>query len=154
MTLRLSRDSVAVMAGSWQLLPMRFHRFDTDGVLLTNLVGEHVFLSEEQFLAVLDGSCGDQVLLAELRAKHLIQLPGERLPAELLAVKLRTRMRRLPESTGLQILVLTLRCEHTCRYCQVSRQAAAKSQFDMTEEVADRALSLAFRSPSPHLKFE
>jgi uncharacterized protein len=154
MTLRLSRDSVAVMPGSWQLLPMRFHRFDTDGVLLTNLVGEHVFLSEEQFLAVLDGNCGDQVLLAELRAKHLIQLPGERLPAELLAIKLRTRLRRLPDSTGLHMFVVTLRCEHTCRYCQVSRQSSAKSEYDMAEATARRALQLAFRSPSPYLKLE
>src|ERR1700729_1931736 len=154
MTLRLSRDSVAVMAGSWQLLPMRFHRFDTDGVLLTNLVGEHVFLSEEQFLAVLDGSCGDQVLLAELRARHLIQLPGERLPAELLAIKLRTRLRRLPDSTGLHMFVVTLRCEHTCRYCQVSRQASSKSEYDMSQDTARRALEMAFRSPSPHLKLE
>ena len=36
-------------------------------------------------------------------------------------MKLRTRMRRLPESTSLHMFVLTLRCEHTCRYCQVSR---------------------------------
>src|SRR6202034_1238667 len=49
---------------------------------------------------------------------------------------------------------VTLRCEHTCRYCQVSRQWAAKGEFDMTEETARRALELAFRSPSPHLKIE
>ena len=99
-------------------------------------------------------TCADQDLLARLRAAHLIQVPGERLPAELLAIKLRTRMRRLPDSTGLHIFVVTLRCEHTCRYCQVSRQAAAKSEFDMTEQTARRALELAFRSPSPQLKIE
>ena len=63
-------------------------------------------------------------------------------------------MRRLPDSTGLHIFVVTLRCEHTCRYCQVSRQSAAKNEFDMTEQTARRALELAFRSPSPHLKIE
>jgi His-Xaa-Ser system radical SAM maturase HxsB len=72
----------------------------------------------------------------------------------LLAIKLRTRMRHLPESTGLHIFVVTLRCEHTCRYCQVSRQSAAKNEFDMTEQTARRALELAFRSPSSHLKIE
>ncbi len=138
---------------SWQLLPLRFHRMD-DSVLLTNLVGEHVFLSDQQFMAIVDGTCTDQSLLARLRARHLIQLPGDRLPAELLAVKLRTRMRRLPDSTGLHIFVITLRCEHTCRYCQVSRQPSARSQFDMSQETAARSLALAFRSPSPHLKIE
>ncbi len=153
MTTRISRQAVAVDRGSWELLPLRFHRFD-DTVLLTNLVGEHSFITANQFLTVLDGTCDDQNLLAEMRAKHLIQLPGERLPAELLAVKLRTRLRRLPESTGLHLFVVTLRCEHTCRYCQVSRQSSAHSEYDMSLETAAKALRLAFRSPSPHLKIE
>jgi uncharacterized protein len=154
MTLRVPREAAVVAPGSWQLLPMRFHRFDPDSVLVTNLVGEHAFLSEKQLLAVLDRTCSDQHLIAELRAKHLIQLPGERLPAELLAIKLRTRLRRLPESTGLHMFVVTLRCEHTCRYCQVSRQSSAKTEYDMSQDTARRGLELAFRSPSPHLKLE
>jgi uncharacterized protein len=154
MNLGLPRDATAVPPSGWQLLPLRFHRFDSDSVLLTNLVGEHLFVSEEQFLAVMDGTCGDQELLARMRARHLIQRPGDRLPAELLAVKLRTRLQYLPDSTGLHIFVVTLRCEHTCRYCQVSRQSSARSEFDMSQETARRALALAFRSPSPHLKFE
>lgn len=154
MTIALPRQASAVPPSGWQLLPLRFHRLDADSILVTNLVGEHVFLSEDEFLAVLGGSCEDQALLARLRARHLIQLPGDRLPAELLAIKLRTRLRRLPDSTGLHIFVVTLRCEHTCRYCQVSRQSSARSEFDMSEATARRALALAFHSPSPHLKIE
>src|SRR5215469_9001437 len=105
MTVRLLQDAASVVPGSWQLLPLRFHRFEPGSILLTNLVGEHIFVSETQLLSVLDGSCTDQQLLASLRAKHLIQLPGERIPAELLAVKLRTRLRRLQDSTGLHIFV-------------------------------------------------
>ncbi len=52
------------------------------------------------------------------------------------------------------MFVVTLRCEHTCRYCQVSRQSSAHSEYDMSEETAAKALRLAFRSPSPHLKIE
>ena len=154
MTLRLARATTYLPPAGWQLLPLRFHRLDPDNILATNLVGEHAFLTESQFLSVLEGTCTDQPLLAELRAKHLIQVRGERLPAELLAIKLRTRLRRLPDSTGLHMFVVTLRCEHTCRYCQVSRQSSAKSEYDMSEETARRALDLAFRSPSPHLKLE
>jgi uncharacterized protein len=153
-TTRISRQAVAVARGRWELLPLRFHRFGDDVILLTNLVGEHAFVTEQQFLAVLDGTCTDQKVLAELRAKHVIQLPGEQLPAELLAIKLRTRLRRLPDSTGLHMFVVTLRCEHTCRYCQVSRQSSARDEYDMSTETAAKALRLAFRSPSPHLKIE
>jgi uncharacterized protein len=154
MKMRLEQQASHLAPSAWQLLPMRFHRLDADSILLTNLVGEHLFVTESQLLSVVDGTCVDQDLLARLRAKHLIQLPGERLPAELLAIKLRTRLRRLPDSTGLHIFVVTLRCEHTCRYCQVSRQSSARSEFDMSEATARNALRLAFRSPSPHLKIE
>jgi His-Xaa-Ser system radical SAM maturase HxsB len=152
--IKLEKSATAVPPNGWQLLPMRFHRLDADSVVLTNLVGEHVFVTPDELVGVVDGTCADQGLLARLRAAHLIQMPGETLPAELLAIKLRTRLGRLPDSTGLHIFVVTLRCEHTCRYCQVSRQSAAKSEFDMTEETARRGLELAFRSPSPHLKIE
>ena len=154
MTARIERQALAVRPGSWELLPLRFHRFGSDEILLTNIVGEHCLLADEQFMAVLDGTCADQEVLADLRAKHLIQLPGERLPAELLAIKLRTRLRRLRDATGLHIFVVTLRCEHTCRYCQVSRQSSSRSEYDMSQETAAKALQIAFRSPSPHLKFE
>jgi uncharacterized protein len=152
--MRVQREATTLPRQGWQLLPLRFHRLDADSMVLTNLVGEHVFVTPDELGSVVEGTCADQGLLARLRAAHLIQVPGESLPAEMLAIKLRTRMRRLPDSTGLHIFVVTLRCEHTCRYCQVSRQAAAKSEFDMTEETARRALELAFRSPSPHLKIE
>jgi len=152
--IRLERAATMLPPRGWQLLPMRFHRLDADSVVLTNLVGEHVFVTPDELVGVADGTCADQDLLARLRAAHLIQVPGETLPAELLAIKLRTRLRRLPDSTGLHIFVVTLRCEHTCRYCQVSRQSTSKTEFDMTEETARRALELAFRSPSPHLKIE
>jgi His-Xaa-Ser system radical SAM maturase HxsB len=152
--IKLEQSSTALPPHGWQLLPMRFHRLDADSVVLTNLVGEHVFVTPGELIGMTDGICTDQDLLARLRAAHLIQGPGEALPAELLAIKLRTRLGRLPNSTGLHIFVVTLRCETTCRYCQVSRQSAAKSEFDMTEETARRALELAFRSPSPHLKIE
>jgi uncharacterized protein len=152
--IKLERAATELPPHSWQLLPLRFHRLDAERLVVTNLIGEHTFISTDELCAVADGTCMDQELLARLRAVHLIQLPGETLPAELLAIKLRTRMRRLPDSTGLHIFVVTLRCEHTCRYCQVSRQSAAKSEFDMSEETARQGLELAFRSPSPHLKIE
>ena len=156
LVLRSNRAPVglAAQSDSWALLPLRFHRLSDDAVLLTNLVGEHAFVTEDELLSVVDGTCQNQPLLAELRAKHMIAAPGEQLPAELLAMKLRTRMRRLPDSTALHMFVLTLRCEHTCRYCQVSRQATARTEFDMSQETAAKALALAFRSPSPRLKIE
>jgi sulfatase maturation enzyme AslB (radical SAM superfamily) len=73
---------------------------------------------------------------------------------DLLALKVRTKLRRLPDFTGLHIFVVSLRCEHSCPYCQVSRQSDDKTAFDMSPETAEKALSLVFRSPSPNIKIE
>lgn len=140
--------------GGWSLLPMRFNRLEDDSLIVTNLVGEHAFVDEDELRSVVDGTCTDQQLLARLRARHLIEVPGELVPRELLAMKLATRTRRLPEFTGLHMFVLTLRCEHTCRYCQVSRQSTSHTEFDMSERTAERALDLVFRSPSSQIKIE
>ncbi|MFX8945949.1 radical SAM protein, partial [Acinetobacter baumannii] len=48
----------------------------------------------------------------------------------------------------------TLRCDHSCPYCQVSRANDDRQEFDMSEETALKSIELAFRSPSPVLKFE
>ena len=69
-------------------------------------------------------------------------------------MKTRTRFCRLASFTTLHIFVVSLRCEHSCPYCQVSRQSADKGQFDMSEETARRALEATFRSPSPKIKIE
>jgi uncharacterized protein len=75
-------------------------------------------------------------------------------PFELLATKYRTRKSFLAGFTSLHIFVVSLRCEHSCHYCQVSRVSSDSERYDMSEETARRALDLAFRSPAPHLKIE
>jgi His-Xaa-Ser system radical SAM maturase HxsB len=60
----------------------------------------------------------------------------------------------LREPTGLHMFVVTLRCEHSCPYCQVSRQSTDRTRFDMSEEIAERALQIALHSPSSRIKIE
>lgn len=137
-----------------ELLPFRFHRLDEGQVLVTNMVGEHMYLAPGQLERLLDGQLHDPATLRRLRAKHIVRLPDEQLPIELLAMKTYTRTRRLAAFTGLHIFVVTLRCEHACHYCQVSRRSSTDDRYDMSEAMADRALDLAFRSPSPEIKLE
>lgn len=141
-------------SSDWQLLPFRFERIN-DRVLVTNLVGEHLFLSGEQFAQLTDAALPvDSPLVRRLRAKHLIREADDDLPVELLAIKARTRYRRLGEFTALHILVASLRCEHSCPYCQVSRQSSDRAAYDMSPETAALALESAFRSPSQNIKIE
>jgi His-Xaa-Ser system radical SAM maturase HxsB len=150
------RDPEAFQSGAadWELLPLRFERHN-GRVLLTNMVGEHLFVSPEDFEKVVEKQLPcDSDLVRSLRAKHLIREPGDELPIELLAMKARTRSRRHAEFTSLHIFVASLRCEHSCPYCQVSRQSEDKAAFDMSPETAAMALDLVFCSPSQNIKIE
>lgn len=139
---------------AWELLPFRFERLN-GRVLVTNMVGEHLMLGAEDFAQLAEKQLPtDSPLVRRLRAKHVIRQPGDRSPTTLLALKSRTRYRRLAESTSLHIFVVSLRCEHSCPYCQVSRQSSDKERFDMSLEDAERGLDLAFRSPSASIKIE
>lgn len=147
-------EAFAGQSADWRLLPFRFERLNGK-VLLTNMVGEHLIVSGEDFQQLAaDRLPADSPLVRRLRAKHVIRAKGERTPLTLLALKARTRYRRLAESTGLHIFVVSLRCEHSCPYCQVSRRSQDTKRYDMSLETAEAGLEMAFRSPSRALKIE
>lgn len=141
--------------GHYELLPFRFEPLDDDNVVLTNAVGEFAFLSRRKLeelvahrLAVSDSD------YSALRSRHFLREAEDKASVELLALKMRTKFSRLPDFTNLHLFVVSLRCDHSCQYCQVSRQSEDKHAFDMTQSTADKALDLVFRSPNPALKIE
>src|SRR5580700_5225851 len=71
--MKLERAATALPRHGWQLLPLRFHRIDADSVVLTNLVGEHVFVTPDELRTVADGTSADpDAATAGLdRAAHL-----------------------------------------------------------------------------------
>lgn len=56
--------------------------------------------------------------------------------------------------TSLHIVVLTLRCNQVCTYCQALRRNESEKQYDMTEEIAKKTVDLIFQSPSKHIIIE
>jgi uncharacterized protein len=143
--------------GGWEyrLLPFRFLQHDAGRKILVNEVGEHLFLSNAEFDAFVSrrlDPASDAYL--DLKGKHFLFDSGSAAPFELLALKYRTKKAHLSGFTRLHIFVVSLRCEHSCHYCQVSRVSADRSRYDMTPETALHALDLVFRSPAEELKIE
>jgi His-Xaa-Ser system radical SAM maturase HxsB len=120
------------------------------------MVGEFLVLPHSEIEKLVQGSLPpDSLAYSNLRARHfLADSLTHKSAIELLALKVRSRYRRLPQFTGLHIFVVTLRCEHSCPYCQVSRQSEDRDAYDMSEETAFRSLDLTFRSPSDAIKIE
>lgn len=139
----------------YHLLPFRFLRWDDAHYLLTNLVGEYILLSQEDFLAFTSHSLSphSEVFLS-LKGRHFLYDGASNVALDLLATKYRTKQAYLQDLTTLHLFVVSLRCDHSCPYCQVSRVSEDRAAFDMTPETADRAIALMFRSPSPVLKVE
>jgi uncharacterized protein len=137
-----------------QLLPLRFERTGKH-YLVSNMVGDFARLSDDEMSRLVDlrVNPGDG-LYEKAYAAHLITRADQSSQRQLLAARLRSRMAFLRQPTGLHIFVVTLRCEHSCPYCQVSRQSTDRSKFDMSEEAASSALNIAFESPSSRIKIE
>src|SRR5262249_52599153 len=90
----------------------------------------------------------------ELKSKHFLSDTDSLLPLELLATKVRTKRSFLSGFTRLHIMVATLRCDHTCPYCQVSRVTEDRKRFDMSLQTAKRATDWVFQSPAEAVKIE
>ena len=143
------RDATAfAQATNLQLLPLRFERLRADRYFVSNIVGEGLLLNREQLDRVvsLDLSPGDG-LYERAFEKLLIAARGQRSQLQLLAMRLRSRMAFLQQPTALHIFVVTLRCEHSCPYCQVSRRSVDRERFDMSEDTAMRGLRIALAAP-------
>lgn len=148
-------DKYVSKEGQYELLPFRFESLDGDDVVLTNFVGEFVILKRGKLDEVVQKrlSPSDETY-SLLRSRHFIKEASDTASIQLLGLKTRTKYSNIRNFTNLHLFVVSLRCDHSCPYCQVSRQSENKAAFDMTEETADRALKIVFRSPNPAIKIE
>jgi His-Xaa-Ser system radical SAM maturase HxsB len=121
--------------------------------LVTNDLGEYLFLDRTDAADLAAGRLApSQPRWRDLEARGLLMWDG---PVGGLAdVVRRTRKSFVMEGPALHIFVVTLRCDHACQYCQVSRAALNAEGFDMREADALHALDRVFESDAPALTIE
>lgn len=138
-------------------LPFRFARIPgvVDQVLVTSETGEYLFLNSVDFQALAAGALtAAHPRYEDLLARHIL---AEGAPyTELIAAQYRTRKAYLRQGPGLHLFVVTLRCDHACRYCQVSRRGpgASPSRYDLSSEDAAAAIETLFSTPNRDLTIE
>lgn len=142
-------------APSVRLLPFNFERLGSGRFLVGNMVGDLEFMTadELQRLSDLRIAPGDG-LYERAFEKMLIGGVEQKSQLQLLALRLRSRLSFLRAATPLHIFVVSLRCEHSCPYCQVSRRSADRERYDMDEATASKALDIALSAQSPTIKIE
>ena len=137
------------------LLPFNFVRIPDDKTLLTNMVGEYIELSDNDFDSLINYRLDIKTdLYANLDAKHFLTRSISTPAIELLAIKYRTKKSFLYEFTSLHMFVITQRCNQSCSYCQVSSRSEDQRSYDMTIDTAKNAVDTALSSPAPVIKIE
>lgn len=140
---------------AYQLLPFRFERFNDNEYLLTNEVGEYIFLQNEDFHRFVKGELDESSdLFFDIASKQIATTDKIEEVVPMLATKFRTKKSILRDYTSLHMVVPTLRCNSSCIYCQVARKNMDDNSANMTKDTAKKIVKTIFKSPSPFVKIE
>lgn len=122
-------------------------------ILLTNELGEHVFLDPCSFRLFLNGERKKipASKLEELLNKGFVR-PS--LNTDILSYRYALRNRFLFSGPSLHIIIVTLRCDHRCSYCQTSSRPEDSPGWDMDEKAAAKTVDIIFESPSADITIE
>lgn len=143
--------------GKYQLLPFRFHRITPTKEIIVNEVGDYLTVPNGTFERIVKREINKEnetELYGDLIANFFISEEKISPLIDILATRYRTKKHFLNYFTGLHIFVISLRCEHTCHYCQVSRVTQNKEKYDMSIVNIDKGIELMFKSPNPHVTME
>ncbi|MGF6850157.1 His-Xaa-Ser system radical SAM maturase HxsB [Chitinophaga sp. W3I9] len=163
-TTRVSRkfkefEAYTTSIPEYTLLPFRFHRISNKKEVIVNEIGDFLVVPAGTTARIVAreikaGNSEDQELYADLTANFFIS--GNSVPnlIDVLATRYRTKKSFLDFFTSLHIFVISLRCEHTCHYCQVSRVTSDKSKYDMSIPHIDAGIAMMMKSPNPHVTME
>jgi His-Xaa-Ser system radical SAM maturase HxsB len=142
---------------SYFLLPLRFHRLTDKKEILVNEIGDFLVVPHGTIEKIVTKKLirgDDEELYGDLIANFFIS--EDRIPQlqNIIATRYRTKKSFLDNFTALHIFVISLRCEHTCHYCQVSRVSQDKSAFDMKRKHIDKGIEFMMKSPNKNVTME
>jgi His-Xaa-Ser system radical SAM maturase HxsB len=140
-------------------MPFRFLKVPgIDGeTLVTSETGEYHFLRDDEFRQFIGRQLPrGSAAYTDLRSKKFLMddVFPEKTAIRLAAARYRSKKAFLRGGPSLHIVVVTLRCDHSCAYCQVSRQSVDKARFDMPEGMLSAVVDRIFESRSPDLTVE
>jgi His-Xaa-Ser system radical SAM maturase HxsB len=133
---------------------LAFFRFGRigDRIILTNDAAQFHLLDEADFeLLLAGGITSDHPEHRALTDKGFLR-PG--LDLDGLANRIRRKKSHVGQGPHLHIVLPTLRCNQTCRYCHASRTPIDAHDTDMTLETAKRVVDLALQTTSPVVNIE
>lgn len=140
------------------LLPFNFRRLDSGKELLINFLGEFLITPKGTINLILKKNKtlfkDKESLYFDLISNNFIHESEQIKNLEVLANRYRTKKSNALNFASLHIFVITLRCEHTCQYCQVSRVSENKLKYDFENQNLEKAMNLMLSSPENNITME
>ena len=140
---------------SYKILPFQFKHIFDDVVLLVNECGDFIFLKSDIFDKFIRHILSNQDENF-LRLKSHLFVAQDEIESSLqkISARYRTKKSFLRDFTTLHMMVITLRCNQRCEYCQVSCAEEDAQNYDMKTDVARRIVDTIFSAPTKNPKIE
>ncbi len=139
----------------YHILPFQFARTPQGDMLLVNEGGDFQFFPRETFENFVRHRLEPTDPAFFALKSHLFLAQDElEVSLQKLAARYRTRKSFLRDFTTLHMMVITLRCNQRCAYCQASSAEEDARCFDMPASVARRVVEMIFQAPTSHPKIE
>ena len=122
-----------------------------NGCLITNDWGYHAYISRDDFKRFLAGLNPVDPLWEDLAAKGFVR---NHMDFQNLSQEWRKKNSFLWQGAVLHVVVVTLRCNQKCVYCQASSIGASRQETDMDIKTAKAVVDSIFQSPNPYLTIE
>lgn len=123
-----------------------------DKYLVTNDIGRHAFLKPKDFDNFIEGKLDTKnKTYQELQEKYFIK--DDLNTSEMIDIY-RQRNSYIFHGTSLHIIVVTLRCNYNCIYCQASSRSIKAKGFDMDKPTAKAVVKRIFESPNKDITIE
>jgi uncharacterized protein len=126
----------------YELVKVRTKKYD-DGVLLTNDVGKWCFLTHREYEKYLFKDF-DEELFNKLKESFMI-ITDDTVSGY--PHQFNDYNWFMGAGTSLHIIVPTLRCNFTCKYCYAYRTSEERTETDMSPETMDKTIDFIFSTP-------
>jgi len=130
----------------------RFKRFDSQRFLITNDAWKFEFLSNDEFVKFSSWENLESLeKYDELLKKWFIK---DKDYESKMIWSVSQKNHFVWEWATLHMIVVTLRCNHKCKYCHAAVAPMSAKEFDMTQETAKKTVDTIFYTNSPSLTIE
>lgn len=138
-----------------KLLPFNFELIDENKYFISNLAGFSHVLNQMDLSNIIDfGKSNNDNLNNILRNKLFITNDDIQLSEMMIASGLGKKLMSEMTFSPIFMIVPTLRCDHTCKYCQVSRASISAQHYDLDEKNIPKIISLIKRISKKNYKLE